>query len=149
MIPVYKIGHMKLWFAAVFLGVFFTLDSFPAKAPAPRKPLDPLALTCLLREGKFFSEIGFTKNSEDSLAGELGHYLSTPDHGRRFLGGMVFFDMEVEPRLIQGSTGDKRGNISAFRLYPAYRSLNGEWIYEQFDGNTPPSQIRFICKYRG
>jgi hypothetical protein len=140
---------MRLWFAAAFLGVLLASESTLGEPRVPRKPLDPLGLKCLLRDGKFFTEIFFKKNAESVLSGEMGHYVSTSDHGRKFLGGMVFFDLEVEPRLIQGSTGDKRGNISAFRLYPAYHSLNGAWIYEEFDGNTSPSQVRFICKYRG
>ena len=140
---------MRLWLAATIFGVFFGLDSFSTPSKGPRKPIDPLELRCVLRDGKFFTEINFTKNSEGELAGEMGNYVSTPDHGHRFLSGIVFFDLEVEPRLIQGNTGDKRGNISAFRLYPAYKALTGEWIYEQFDGNTAPTQVRFACTYRG
>ena len=139
---------MRLWSALVIFGFFSGTNSHAAKTRAPRKPLNPLGLSCVLRDGKFFTEIFFSKNAEGVISGEMRNYVSTSDHGRRFLGGMIFFDLEVEPRLIQGSTGDKRGNISAFRLYPAYRSLNGEWIYEQFEGNTPPMEARFRCTYR-
>ncbi|MBU6153641.1 MAG: hypothetical protein KGP28_05000 [Bdellovibrionales bacterium] len=145
---VYTFKGMRNWFAAATLVFFTGLESQSAFSSIPRKALNPTALSCLLREGRFFTEILFTKNSEGTLVGEMGNFVSTPDRGRRFLNGLVFFDLEVEPRLIQGNTGDKRGNISAFRLYPAYKSLNGEWIYEQFDRNSAPSQVRFNCKYR-
>jgi hypothetical protein len=140
---------MRVWLFAIILGVFWGKAGYSASDSTPRKALNPLGLSCLLRDGKFFTEVVFSKSASGEFVGEMGNYVSTPDHGRTFLGGMVFFDLEIEPRLIQGSTGDKRGNISAFRLYPAYRSLNGEWVYEQFDGNTAPLYVRFHCKYRG
>jgi hypothetical protein len=126
------------------------LSSIPAGAvnTAPKEPIDPLRVKCLLRERQFFTEILFSRNSNGDLVGEMDHYISTKDHGRRFLSGSVFFDITSDPVQIQGHTGDPRGIVNPFVLKPVNPSqLNGRWIYSHTENSGHKTQVSLRCAY--
>jgi hypothetical protein len=114
----------------------------------PKPALDPLNLKCLLRERQFFTEILFTRNSNGVLVGEMDHYISTGQHGRRFLSGNIFFDIRSDERQIEGNTGDPRGIIIPFVLKPSKATqLNGRWIYVQTDASGKKTEVALRCVY--
>jgi hypothetical protein len=139
---------MQGWSAAALLGICLGFNSEAHSARLPKRPINPLNVSCLLRDGKFFTEILFSRNSSGEVTGEMNNYVSTSDHGRRFLNGSVFFDLSSTARSIEGSTGDKRGSISSFSLYPAFKSLSGQWTFEQHEPNGTSVKVRFKCDYR-
>jgi hypothetical protein len=113
--------------------------------PNPRI-IDPLRLTCILRDQKFFTEITFNRNADGELVGEMDNYVTIGEHGRRFLNGAIFFDIHPTSRLIMGSTGDRRGVTNSFKLTPV-RDLTGYWLFEQEEKTGAPLKARFTCKY--
>lgn|GEM_PF-2868029 len=145
---VYKFRHMRRWSVATLFLFCLALQASARASIPPKRPIDPLRVSCILRDEKFFTEITFNRNSDGALTGEMSHYVSLPNRGRRFLSGNVFFDISSGRRLIEGNTGDKRGNVSSFTLYPVHAALTGQWVYEQFDGNGSSTQVRFRCEYR-
>ncbi len=114
----------------------------------PKPALDPLNLKCMLREKQFFTEILFTRNSNGELVGEMDHYVSTGQHGRRFLSGAIFFDITSKENQIEGHTGDPRGIIIPFVLKPSRAGqLNGRWLYIQTDASGKKTEVAFRCVY--
>jgi hypothetical protein len=131
---------------AVVIGLFFVLPA-GAVTTAP-KPIDPLLVKCILRERQFFTEILFSRNSKGDLVGEMDHFVSTKDHGRRFLSGSIFFDICSDSTQIQGSTGDPRGLVSPFVLKPVNPAeLKGRWIYLHTEHSGRQTQVIFRCAY--
>jgi hypothetical protein len=132
---------------SAIIGSLISISSW-AVTHKPGPVIDPLSVTCILRERQFFTEILFSLNSNNQLVGEMVHYVSVGEHGRRFLNGSIFFDVTSDEKEIRGNTGDPRGIVNPFVLKPANpTNLNGRWHYIQTDSPRETTRVIFRCAY--
>ena len=147
-ISIYKWFIMNLWVIAWSILNLSPALAFPTESSGVA--LDPVRLHCRMRQQRFFSEIKFSRNSQNVLVGELDNFVAAGNHQRSFLNGSIFFDISSTPDMVYGHTGDPRGSISSFRLLRWMSNGTTEfWRYEQTEPNGSKSHVRFVCIYSG
>jgi hypothetical protein len=142
---------MDRWITALLMcltaPMFAHASTTPELSPEPAILINPLQLKCSLRDSKFLTEISFSQNSQGEVVGEVANFVSTGGHNRQYLNGNILFDLIVGSTTISGNTGDRRGNVSAFKLTQLGYNPDGTWVYEQFEHTGPVIRSRFNCSY--